>query len=115
MLRWQHTLGATWRLGATTARLGLRHKSGYADQNSPSIVVGGPAFYGRVDAYTLLDASVTTRWLKNLSLTLGVRNLLDTDPPFSNQANRSQRGFEPRFTDPLGRSVFVRASYSFGG
>jgi len=42
-----------------------------------------------------------------------VKNLFDKDPPFSNQSNRSQRGYDPRYTDPLGRSLFVRAAYGF--
>ena len=113
VFRWQHSISANWSLGNFGARLGVRHKTGYLDQNSPSTVVGGPAFYQRVDSYTLVDVSVTAKPVKGLALTAGVKNLFDTDPPFSNQSNRSQRGYDPRYTDPLGRSVFVRASYTF--
>jgi iron complex outermembrane receptor protein len=118
VIRWQHNLGALWRIANLSTRLGLRHKSGYVDQNSPSIVTGGAAFYGNVASYTLVDASFSVAApfdLKGMNFTVGVRNLFDRDPPFSNQANRTQRGYEPRLTDPLGRTVFVRASYAFGG
>lgn len=47
------------------------------------------------------------------SLTVGIKNLFDKNPPFSNPSNRSQRGYDPRYTDPLGRSLFVRAAYGF--
>jgi iron complex outermembrane recepter protein len=112
VLRWQHALALSWRAGDLSARLALRHKSGYRDQNSPSVVVGGPSFYGDVSSYTVLDTSVGVGLPLGVQLTMGVKNLLDRDPPFSNQANRSQRGYDPRFTDPLGRTVFVRAAYS---
>ncbi|MEO8279519.1 MAG: TonB-dependent receptor [Ideonella sp.] len=113
VFRWQHFISANWTFGKYSSRLGIRHKTGYLDQNSPATVVGGPAFYQKVDSYTLVDLSFTAKPTKGLTLTAGIRNLFDTDPPFSNQSNRSQRGYDPRYTDPLGRSVFVRAGYTF--
>ncbi|MBW8890823.1 MAG: TonB-dependent receptor, partial [Burkholderiales bacterium] len=74
---------------------------------------GGPSFYGDVNSYTLVDLSGTYKFTKLSSLTIGVKNLFDKDPPFSNQSSRSQRGYDPRYTDPLGRSLFVRAAYGF--
>lgn len=75
--------------------------------------MGGPSYYGDVGAYTLVDLSATYKFTKMSMLTVGVKNLFDTDPPFSNQSTRSQRGYDPRYTDPLGRSLFVRAAYGF--
>jgi iron complex outermembrane receptor protein len=51
--------------------------------------------------------------LKGLTITAGIRNLFDRDPPFSNQATTFQRGYDPRFTDPLGRTFLIRGSYKF--
>jgi iron complex outermembrane receptor protein len=113
VFRWQHTVGLSWAKGDFKTRLGIRHKTGYTDQNNPTTVVGGPSFYGRVGAYTLVDLSATTKIGKNFTLTAGVNNLFDTDPPFSNQSTRSQRGYDPRYTDPLGRALFVRGAVSF--
>ena len=113
VFRWQHSLAANWSLGNWSSRLGIRHKTGYYDMNNPSTVVGGPSFYGDVESYTLVDASVTAKPIKGMSLTLGVKNLFDTNPPFSNQSTRSQRGYDPRYTDPYGRTLFVRAGYAF--
>ena len=113
VFRWQHSLTANWSLGNWSSRLGIRHKTGYYDMNNPSTVVGGPSFYGDVESYTLVDASVTAKPTKGLSVTLGVKNLFDTNPPFSNQSTRSQRGYDPRYTDPYGRTLFVRAGYNF--
>jgi iron complex outermembrane receptor protein len=113
VFKWKHNLSAAWALDNFGARMSLRHQSGYRDQNDPSTVVGGPSYYGDVSAYTLVDLSGTYKFNKMTSVTVGVKNLFDTDPPFSNQSNRSQRGYDPRYTDPLGRSLFVRAAYGF--
>ncbi len=113
VFRWQHALSLAWSRGDWKARLGVRHRTGYTDQNNPTTVVGGPSFYDRVDAYTLVDVSATTKIGKNISLTAGVTNLLDKDPPFSNQSTRSQRGYDPRFTDPVGRALFLRGTMTF--
>jgi iron complex outermembrane receptor protein len=113
VFRWQHSISAQLSKVDWSARLGVRHKTGYLDQNDPATVVGGPAFYQSVKSYTLVDVSATIKPYKGVSLTAGIKNLLDTDPPFSNQSTRSQRGYDPRYTDPLGRALFVRGSYTF--
>ncbi|MCA0244500.1 MAG: TonB-dependent receptor [Proteobacteria bacterium] len=113
VFRWQHAVTLGWARGDLKARLSVRHKTGYTDQNNPTTVVGGPSYYGRVDPYTLVDVSATTKIGKNFSLTAGVTNLFDKDPPFSNQSTRSQRGYDPRFTDPVGRALFLRGTMSF--
>ena len=46
-------------------------------------------------------------------MTVGVRNLADRNPPLSYQDSQFQSGFDPRYTDPLGRTFYVRGSYSF--
>ncbi len=113
VFRWQHALAATWTQANWSSRLAIRHKTGYYDMNLPSTVVGGPDFYQFVKPYTLVDLSFTAKPIKAVSVTAGVKNLFDTDPPFSNQSTRSQRGYDPRYTDPLGRTLFVRGSYTF--
>ncbi|MFG6468142.1 TonB-dependent receptor [Roseateles sp. BYS87W] len=113
VFKWKHNVSAAWNKDAWGARMGLRNQSGYRDQNDPSTVVGGASFYGDVSSYTLVDLSGTYKFNKMTSLTLGVKNLFDTNPPFSNQSARSQRGFDPRYTDPAGRAYFVRAAYGF--
>ena len=113
VFRWQHTVAAVWSRGDLKARLGVRHKTGYTDQNSPTTVVGGPSFYQNVSSYTLVDLTLTSKVTKVLTVTAGVTNLFNTNPPFSNQSTRSQRGYDPRFTDPVGRALFLRGTLSF--
>lgn len=103
IFRWQHVAQAVWTAGPWTATLSQRYLSGYLDQE-PS---------RKVDAYSLLDASLAYAVTKNLVLSIGVKNLLDRAPPASNQSETPQANYDPRFTDPAGRSGWLRLSASF--
>ncbi len=113
VFQWKHSIGANWSMENWAGRLGIRHQTGYRDQNDATTVVGGASFYGDVKPYTLVDLSGTYKFNKVTALTIGVKNLFDTDPPFSNQSTRSQRGYDPRYTDATGRALFARAVYGF--
>jgi len=66
-----------------------------------------------VPSYALWNLSGTYTGFKGVTLTAGVKNLLDKEPPFSNQGTLFQKGYDPRYTDPVGRSLYLRGSYSF--
>jgi iron complex outermembrane receptor protein len=52
--------------------------------------------------------------IKNLTLRAGILNVLDTDPPYSNQTARFQaRAYDDRFSNPLGRVFTLSAQYNF--
>jgi iron complex outermembrane receptor protein len=103
VFKWQHTLAVNWTSGPWSAVLAQRYKGGYTDQDGTS----------KVDSYALHDLAVTYSGFKGMTLTAGVNNLFDEDPPRSVQATTFQRGYDPRFTDPLGRTFVVRAGYRF--
>ena len=103
VFRWQHVLTGNWTLGTWGVTLAQRFKSGYTDQDATR----------KVSSYSIFDASVSWTGVKNLTLTAGVNNLFDTDPPLSVQNTTFQCGFDPRFTDPIGRSFMLRAAYKF--
>jgi iron complex outermembrane receptor protein len=103
VFRWQHNLSMTWALGPWAATLGQRYKAGYTDQDGEN----------KVGSYMIHDLSVSFTGVKNLTLSAGVANLLDKDPPRSVQSTTFQRGYDPRFTDPLGRTYSLRAAYKF--
>ncbi len=103
VFRWQHVLSANWNMGDWGVTLAQRYKSGYTDQDGVN----------KVRSYSIFDASVSWTGIKNLTLTAGINNLLDDDPPLSGQVTTFQRGYDPRFTDPIGRSFMFRAAYKF--
>ena len=82
-------------------------KSGYTDQNNVD-----PQYQHDVPSYSLLSVSGSYVW-KGLLLTAGVKNLFDKEPPFSNQGTLFQKGYDPRYTDPVGRAYYLRGSYTF--
>jgi hypothetical protein len=44
------------------------------------------------------------RWtgVKNLTIALGIKNLFDRAPPFTNQTFTFQNGYDPSYADPRG-------------
>ena len=107
VFRWKHTATLNWRSGAWGATVSQAYKSGYTDQNSVEA-----AYRHDVSSYSLVNVSgsyARQGWL----LTAGVKNLFDREPPFSNQGTLFQKGYDPRYTDPVGRAWYLRGSYTF--
>lgn len=115
VLRYQQTTAFTWDTPMVSTRLAHRYKSKYRDQNSQGAPFNvAPFNTNTVEAYHLWDVSVVLKPMKGLTLGVGVLNLLDTDPPFSNQTARFQaRGYDDRYSDPRGRTWQVSGRYEF--
>ncbi len=104
IFRWQHNLSVNWNLGDFAAGAALHYKSGYADFN-PS---------NTVSSYATMDVFGSWAAMKGLDLVLGVRNLTDREPPFTNQSDLFQAGgWDSRYASAVGRTYYVRASYTF--
>ena len=106
--RWRHRAGVDWALGSFTVALGNTHYSGYTDDS----YLAGQA-PRKVEAYTLWDLTASWKPMKALTVRAGVLNLLDKEPPFSNQSYYFLSTYDPTYTDPRGRTGFVSLSYSF--
>ena len=75
-----------------------------------------PAFKARrVGAYETYDAQVQYTGVKNLSLTLGMKNVFNRAPPYSNAGGQTsfQSGYDPQYADPRGRFAYAVVTYSF--
>jgi iron complex outermembrane receptor protein len=105
VFRWQHVASLNWNAGAFGTVLTNRYKSGYRDQG------GDPGV--SVRHYSVFDLSVTWTGIRNLTVSAGALNLFDEVPPRSVQATTFQRGYDPRFTDPRGRTFVARIGYKF--
>ena len=75
------------------------HKTGYIDQD--------PDF--RVASYTTFDGYLSWAMKKGFGITAGVRNMFDRNPPLSYQIQTFQAGYDPRYTDPTGRTCTCAA------
>jgi iron complex outermembrane receptor protein len=112
--RWRHRISLDWDAGPYSLTLANQYSSGYTDQNTtydPYTDALLPP--NRVKAYSLWDLTGSWAINKQLKLRAGVLNLLNTDPPFSNQAYFFLAGYDPSYTDPRGRSAFVSVNYAF--
>ncbi|WP_431264317.1 TonB-dependent receptor [Roseateles chitinivorans] len=106
IFRWQHNLTTNWHYDQFGAGAVMRYKSGYADFD--------PSSHARAPSYTTFDLYGSWAPTKSISLVLGVRNLFDRDPPYTNQEDLFQGGgWDSRYADPTGRAYYVRATYSF--
>lgn len=109
ILRWKHRLSATYTTGPWAVTLAQNFYTGYrtgdrqidGEQHS----VGDQAIY---------DLAVTYTGIKNLRLGLGVKNLMDKNPPiFVPVSNQFQGGYDITQYDPRARTVFLAANYKF--
>lgn len=108
-VRWRHNAAVRWADGTWSLTLSQRYSSGYVDQNT-----GVAAQYHRnVAANSIWTLAGAYTGFANLTLSAGIKNLRNSDPPFSNQAPNPQTGYDPRFADPIGRAAYVRATYKF--
>ncbi|KQY90311.1 hypothetical protein ASD35_00410 [Pelomonas sp. Root1444] len=103
IFRWQHAATARWKMGAWSLGAVGHYKSSYVDQDPEN----------RVSAYTTIDAYASFEANNQMSFTLGVNNLFDRDPPYSNQGEVFQANYDPRFADPTGRKFYARATLKF--
>ena len=110
IFRWRHTATVTWSKGPWGAVIQQSFATGYQDQNGSSVVDG---FNHHVGSYTRYNLSGTYAGFRNLTLTAGIKNLFNTDPPASNQTDNFQYGYDSRYGDAIGRAFFVRANYAF--
>ncbi len=118
-VRWKHALTGTYTRGSWTATLTQLYRSGYKDYVLPGVANGSivpPDWNPNVAAYMLYNMSIGYTGFKDVGLTFGIKNLFNTDPPFS-AAYDSNTGagssWEPRIADPRGRAFTFLATYKF--
>jgi len=112
-VRWKHQLSFTYNQGNWSGTVTQAYTAGYMDEVPEGVVPAG--FNPQVKSYTTYDLSATYTGIKNLTLTGGIKNLLDTDPPFTahNLDFAAGAGWDPRVADPRGRALTFRVNYKF--
>jgi len=108
VIRWQHLLTLDWTKEKLGAGLNEHFTKGYTDQEPNA--AGNPIQVGN---YSLWNAYVSYKPIKGLRILGGINNLFNTDPPFSNQNQNWQAGYNPVFSSPLGRTFYARGTYEF--
>jgi iron complex outermembrane receptor protein len=106
--RWKHYAALTWDSGPWSATVANTYQSSYTDWQTD--------FDGNertVGSMSLWDLQGSYTGLKHFTFTLGVKNVLDTNPPATNQQNTFQVGYDPSYYDARARFVYGQVKYEF--
>jgi iron complex outermembrane recepter protein len=106
--RWKHYATANWEYGAWSATLGNLYQASYIDVGTDP-----DGDLRRVGSMSLWDVQGSYKGFKNLTLTFGVKNVFDRDPPLTNQQTTFQVGFDPSYYDARARFVYGTVKYAF--
>jgi iron complex outermembrane receptor protein len=109
--RWQHTASVTWVHGPWDATVAQRYQKAYQDQLATFDPAGTAP--RNVGDYTLYDLQGGWTLNKKTKLTLGVKNIFNTDPPYTNAGGQFAAGFDQSYADVRGRFVYGQARYAF--
>ncbi len=106
--RWKHYAAFSWDSGPWSATFAQTFQTSYVDSQTD---LNGDQ--RRVSSMSLFDLQGSYTGVKNLKVTLGVKNLFDTNPPQTNQQNVFTVGFDPSYYDARARFVYVQVGYGF--
>jgi iron complex outermembrane receptor protein len=115
-LRWKHNATLNVARGDWSVMLSNNFSTGYKDQlPDAGKMAPPPGFNPKVSSYTTFGLSSTYTGFKNTSVTAGITNLFDRDPPFTahNVDEVVGAGWDPRVADPRGRTFSVNVKYKF--
>ncbi|QGZ38629.1 iron complex outermembrane receptor protein [Pseudoduganella flava] len=111
--RWKHNLRVSWNYKQLGLQLTQAYTAHYEDTNAQPNQKPGQPYFNEIDHYTLYNLTANWAFSKELKLTLGINNLLDEDPPLSNQRIGSRVVFAQNVSKPIGRAYNVRVNYTF--
>jgi iron complex outermembrane receptor protein len=106
--RWRHYAALTWSQGPWGATVADNFTLGYTDANLNA--AGEPR---RVGSYDIWNVQGTCASFKNTTVALGVKNVFDRSPPFSNQTSFTQIGYNSLISDPRGRQFYASVTVGF--
>ncbi|MEJ7667819.1 MAG: TonB-dependent receptor [Casimicrobiaceae bacterium] len=108
--RWKYYLNLDYNRGPWGVTVAQNYQHHYLE---PDISPGATREFRTVGTYSVWDLSGRYTGFKNTTLTLGVRNLFDRDPPFTSQGATFQVGYDRTYADPLGRFYYGSVRYAF--
>ena len=114
--RWKHYAFLNWNVGPWSTTFAQNYQGDYKDLPGTFEDPTDPAFSPRtVERYVTYDLQTVYSGIKNLTLTFGLKNVFDEDPPYTNAGGQVyfQGGYDPGYADPRGRFVYGRVNYKF--
>ena len=114
-LKWKHNAFVSYTRDGFAGTFSQIYRDGYQNQALPGSAAR-PLYNPRVKAYITYNMSLSQVVAERLTLTLGVKNIFNTDPPFAityDSNTGAGSSWEPRVADPRGRSFTFAASVKF--
>ncbi len=114
-LKWKHNAFISYSHNGFGMTFSQIYRAGYANQALPGSA-GRPDYNPRVKPYMLFNASVSQRFGERFTITAGIKNIFNTDPPFAityDSNTGAGSSWEPRIADPRGRSFTMQAAVKF--
>lgn len=111
--------GVTLETGPMTNALTLNYRNGYTDQAATLYSVAAQANAAnqirlQVPSYSTLDYQGKFAITKLWEVRAGIKNLTDKEPPLTLRTSSGhQVGYDARYADTMGRTVYVNTSYKF--
>ncbi|MCC6196562.1 MAG: TonB-dependent receptor [Burkholderiales bacterium] len=111
---WHHYLTLNWNAGPWGATITENFVKGTWD----AFVDATTKERRRIGNYDIWNLSASYSMMTGLQLSLGVKNVFDRDPPFSNQTwstnnNGAAGGYDPTYANPVGRVFWAELRYRF--
>ena len=115
--RWHHYLTLGWSSEAWEFTVTQSFQTSYDDLPGNFQDTEAPDFRVReVGSYLTHDVQGAFDGIENLRIAIGVRNVTDRTPPYTNAGGQNffQSGYDPGYVDPRGRFYYGLVTYSFG-
>ena len=121
-LKWKHNAFISYNKDDFTLTFSQIYRGGYQNFGLPNSLTGPnlsatrPDYNARVKAYQIYNLSASQRVGERFMVTMGVKNIFDTDPPFAityDSNSGSGSSWEPRVADPRGRSFTLAVETKF--
>lgn len=110
-------ISGTLDTGALSNTLTAHYRNNYTDAAQPAYNTAtklNETIRLEVPSYTTLDWQGRYQFNKAITLRVGIKNLMDKQPPLSLRASSGhQVGFDPRYADMYGRQAYITGNYKF--
>jgi iron complex outermembrane recepter protein len=115
-LKWKHNAFISYNNGDFGLTFSQIFRNGYKNNNRPAAAVTRPDYNARVKSYTTYNMSISQKIAERFTITAGVRNIFNADPPFviTYDGDSGAGGsWDPRVADPRGRSFTMAVEVKF--
>ncbi len=106
--RWKHYASVSLDRGPWSFTVANNYQSSYTDWQTD--LDGNER---TASSMSLWDLQAQYTGFKHFTVTAGVKNVLDTNPPATNQQNTFQLGYDPSYYDARARFVYGSIRYAF--